>query len=137
MTVLRRSISCEACGGPVGIYDESCPYCQTQFEPLGDVQHRLPSARTNPNAKHDSELLKPFLDQFDNFCGARPSDMDELYVVLKSIRNHGYPYRDYLLEFISLSVHFRHICLENDQESRTAHLEILKRLEAIYASLTI
>lgn len=136
MATIRRTIECEACGGPVGLYEDTCPYCGSSLTPLSEIKHRLPSVKSHPHAANDATMLKPFIDQCLMFQIVYPSEIDELWKILDQIRDHNYPFREYILDLTSLVSHFRSVCLKNGQARRDTHLEVLKRLEALYASFT-
>lgn len=136
MTIIRRTIKCESCGTSVTMYDEKCPSCNSDFEPAEAFIHRLPGSRSNEHALEDSELIKPFVDFYLSFHSVRPRDIDNLFPVLEILRDHKYKFRDYILETMSLSLHMRSICQVDTKDRRETYLEILKRLEAIYTSLT-
>ena len=136
MAIIKRCIVCEMCGGPVGLHDAVCPYCGSGLELLGDVPYALPGVRANENAKNDAVLVKRYVDSLESLGYMRPMDVDEILDVLKALKDHCYPYRYYILETISLTLHFRSICMDQSQEKRTTHLEIIKRLDAILGRLT-
>lgn len=137
MALTRRAIVCESCGGSVSLYDEFCPYCGVYLEPLEGMRHRLPSAKTSSYAAEDAVLIKPFVELYVDFGYILPSKLDVLSDILITLRGHQYVYREYIIDLMSLVSHHRSVCLEHDKDCRETHLEILKRLEAVYNSLTL
>ncbi len=135
-SIVRRSIVCGSCGVSVTLYDLVCPHCKSNLEPMTEAEYRLPSSKSNEHALSDSESIKPFLDRFGDFRHFRVSDVDDFESVLKNIRDHGYIFRYFIYDLQSLTRHFRAICREDSTDNREKHLEILKRLEAVYISLT-
>ncbi|KKT72107.1 MAG: hypothetical protein UW68_C0048G0006 [Candidatus Collierbacteria bacterium GW2011_GWB1_44_6] len=134
--VVRRTIYCEACGGSAGLEEEKCPYCGSFFESFEKDPNKLPSAKDHKNAREDAKRIKLFIDSFLSFRGFWPVDIDELSQTIKELTNHRYPFTDYARELLMLTFHFRLICTDNSKEKRETYLEILKKLEAIYTSLT-
>ncbi len=135
-SIVRPTINCGACGESVGYYDEKCSACGSHLIPLATLMYTLPSAKNHENAQADSELIKPFLDQLEDFHDFRVTDVDELLEVIKIIRDHNYVYRLYIIDILSLAKHFRGVCRNKDQETRDTYLELYKRIDAVYNSLT-
>lgn len=134
--LVRRTVVCEACGAQVGLNDEECVYCGSQFEPLEKDPSRLPSAKRSQYAAKDAVLLKYHIDKFADLDDFYPDNVDDLIASLRILRDHQYQFRDYILDLFMLIGHFRSICMEDSQDKRQTYLDVYKRLEAIYASLT-
>ncbi len=136
-TLVRRVIVCGSCGGHITLYDIKCPYCGNTLEPLGDTRHVLPHSIESPYAVSDAQAIKPHLEELERFQSFRPVDVDDLYKAIDPLRHHQYPYREYIIDTLSLIVHFRSICTDyHGKDTRDIYLEIYKRVEAIYHSLT-
>lgn len=133
---VRRVVVCGSCGGHITLYDLVCPYCGNLLEPVGDVKHVLPHATNNPYAIEDAIAIKPHLESIGKFYGMYPDQIDWLADVIRPLREHKYPYREYIIDLLSLVAHFRSVCLDKRKDTRETHLEIYKRLDAIYNSLT-
>ncbi len=135
-SLIRRTITCGACGSTVTMYDDVCGHCKSNLEPIGGLKHKLPSSRDNEFALADSEGLRYHVELFGELGGVYPDQIDHLNEVLKPMWKHGYKYRVYLLELSSLIGDYRCICMEQSTKRREMHLEIFKMLEAVYNSLT-
>ncbi|MBP7927801.1 hypothetical protein KAZ57_01500 [Patescibacteria group bacterium] len=136
MQLIRRTIVCGACGGKVTLYDQECPYCNAELEPTDDAKHMLPDSSANPHAAQDALAIQSYVDLFERQIQWYPMEIDGLIEVIRALKNHNYRYRMYIIELIQLAMHFRSICLDDNKKTRETHLEIYKRLDAIYISLT-
>ncbi len=137
MAIVRRVILCEGCGASVGYYDNICPHCQSNLEPLANARHKLPSAISNPNAATDAEIIRPIAEFYGNFGRyIRPVHIDDHIEAVMTLRDHGYQFREYIIDLLSLLSFLRSRCFESSTERRETHLEIFKCLDAIHRSLT-
>lgn len=134
--MVRRVIICGSCGGPITQYDYVCPYCSNVLEPSENSKHVLPHVTYNSYSATDSAAIKPHLDYLGEFNTLCPVGIDELTNSVWPLKDHRYPYREYIIDLLSLIARFRSICGKGSAETREVHLEIYKRLDAIYNSLT-
>ncbi len=132
---IRRVLTCGACGAAVTFYHIKCPYCHCGLEPAGDILHILPSANDNSHAASDAKDIEPYLESLGEFDSYYPDQIDWLIKAVKPLREHRYLYREYIIDLLSLIGHFRSVCLDGTKDTRETHLEVYKRLDAIYNSL--
>ena len=131
------ALECGACGASVSIYDEECPYCHSKFEPRSEISYRLPDCQDYPNAKQDATSLEPYLHGFLDNYPYRPIEIDEINECLMSILKHNYLFADFVYETVSLVHKYRSTCMHySSEELRLIKLDMFKRLNSIYLSLT-
>ena len=134
--VVRRVSVCGSCGGHITQYDQKCGYCGHELELVINSRHILPHVTRNQFAAEDANTIKPQLEKFENFQSFRPMEVDDLIDALVPLRDHHYPYREYIIDLLSNVHHFRGCCMVRGEEARKFYLDVYKMIDAIYNSLT-